>query len=292
MRRVVVTSGCRRRCLGLLYRHLKAQRGHFDAWLLLVGTSDPADVGFVERLAARHPDWIDVRRAAPDPPVDARMDAFKKAYCPVGPSMDDPRVRNVHKFLNGHCADAETVYLGLDDDVVKLDEGFVDRMFAFRESRRGPLLTYCSNIINFERLERSYRTNVWDPAPETRWCLLNRDFATYKKAVCWFGADVAAVLDDLIAMDDDLMELLLDVPDDDAMHPLDLACSFLQQHPETDRKTERKLLEGFHDMAPPPDDDDLADAAADVRASTASATEAATTSGSAAPSTRTTGTPP
>lgn len=206
-RRVVVTPAGRRRYLDLLYRHLKAQRGSFDTWLLLVNTGDPADIGFCERLAARNEDWIETRYATGSEPSRGNL--------------------NIHKFLNEFCADVDVTYLRLDDDVVYLAPGFVDRMFAFRESNPSYFLTY-GNVINnavvawihqklgtfgapgrHSRYDCMCDVGLKDPAfaeslhraflarPEPsawsfgRWVLTEHERCSVN-AVCWFGADLAA----------------------------------------------------------------------------------------------------
>jgi hypothetical protein len=126
MRRVVVTPAGRRRYLELLHRHLRAQCDHFDQWILLMNTRDPADVDYCERLAADEA-WIETRYA----------------------EGSEPRLgnANISRFLNQFCRDPDTVYLRLDDDIVYLDPTFVDTMFRFRINNPGYFLTY-GNIIN------------------------------------------------------------------------------------------------------------------------------------------------
>jgi len=126
MKRIVVTPAGRRRYLELLFKHLAAQKSDFDEWQLWMNTSQVADIGFAERLAARH-DWITT--------------VYLPAYGPTETNY------NIHKFFPGQAADPEAVYVRLDDDVVWLDPAFLKTMFTYRLANPEPFLVY-GNIIN------------------------------------------------------------------------------------------------------------------------------------------------
>ena len=126
-KRVIVTPAGRKRYLDVLAKHLVAQKHHFDEWLLLVNTSVVEDIGFCERLAARH-DFIDTRYAEGSRPDEASF--------------------NIHRFLNQFCRDPDVLYLRLDDDVCYLAPDFVDTMFAFREANPAYFLVYANTINN------------------------------------------------------------------------------------------------------------------------------------------------
>ena len=205
MKRVVVTPAGRKRYLEILVQHLAAQRDAFDVWILLVNTSVVEDIGFCERLAARHPDWIETRYATGSNPGEGS--------------------HNIHRFLNEFCIDPETVYLRLDDDVVYLAPGFVREMFDFRLANPHPFLVY-SNIINnaivawihqklgnfsYERLsgydcvdeigwkdprfaETLHRAFLADPV-DPKWKFREWHATEYERvsinAISWFGKDLA-----------------------------------------------------------------------------------------------------
>lgn len=126
-KRIIVTPAGRGRYLEVLYEHLKAQRGSFDQWLLLMNTNHATDIGFCERLAARNEDWIDTRYAEGSDPNRGNL--------------------NIHVLLNAWARDPDTVYLRLDDDVVFLGKNFVETMFQFRLANPEYFLVY-GNIIN------------------------------------------------------------------------------------------------------------------------------------------------
>lgn len=124
LRRIVVSPVGRRQYVDLLYRHLLSQRDSLDQWQLWLNTLDQEDIDYMRTLAVRHPDWIICR------------DAMVK---PDGSST-------IYQFFP-QCADPMCVYLRLDDDIVWLQNGFLDEMFNFREVNHEFFLVY-GNVIN------------------------------------------------------------------------------------------------------------------------------------------------
>jgi hypothetical protein len=108
----------------VLYAHVKAQKSDFDEWHLWLNTFVPEDIEYCDSLAARH-SWIRVIR------------------CPD--IQPDAGTYNIHHFFKG--CEPTNVYLRLDDDVVYLEPGFVNKMFAYRLSHPEYFLVY-ANIIN------------------------------------------------------------------------------------------------------------------------------------------------
>lgn len=127
MQRIIVTPAGRKRYLEPLFMHLQAQKDSFDEWHLWMNTSRIEDIGYAERLAARHP-WIHT----------IYLDDYE------GRPTDN---MNIHRFFPLDAADPECVYLRLDDDVVWLQPGFVDAMFTYRQANPEPFLVY-ANIVN------------------------------------------------------------------------------------------------------------------------------------------------
>lgn len=124
--RIVVSPAGRERYLRILFRHLKAQKHAFDEWHLWVNTRNAADVAFMEGLAATTT-WI------------------KLVHCPH--SNPDEGNLNIHRFFKA-CAQPGVTYLRLDDDVVWLEKGFVDKMFTFREAHPEYFLVYATIVNN------------------------------------------------------------------------------------------------------------------------------------------------
>ena len=125
MKRVLVTPAGRRQYLPLLAAHLEAQKEAFDEWHLWMNTNVQLDQECIRDLASKHP-WVTV----------------------VTHPDSDPSVGsgNIHKLYVG-CTDSDTVYMKLDDDVVWLEPGFLERTFAFRQANPQYFLV-CANIIN------------------------------------------------------------------------------------------------------------------------------------------------
>lgn len=121
MRRIVVTPAGRRMYMELLAGHLAAQRDSFDEWHIWLNTANEADTAFLKQQDA-------VIVEAPD-------------------SRPHDGTNNIHRFFPIDSCETDTLYLRLDDDVVWMEPGFVDTMFAVRELDREPLLIF-ANIVN------------------------------------------------------------------------------------------------------------------------------------------------
>jgi hypothetical protein len=108
-----------------------------------MNTGVPEDQACMESLAAEYP-WISV-----------------VTHPQSNPSAG---IGNIHWFFRG-CTDKNSAYLRLDDDIVWLEPGFLNRMFEFRVAHPQYFLVY-ANIINNAIVshihERSGR--VWSEA--------------------------------------------------------------------------------------------------------------------------------
>lgn len=125
MRVVVVTPAGRARYLALLAKHLAAQKVDFDEWHLWLNANDPEDLRYCHRLAEEH-EWI------------------KAVPCPV--PVPSYSCMTIHHFFPA-CADPDTLYLRLDDDIVYLEPGFVAKMVQARLAHPDHFLVY-ANVIN------------------------------------------------------------------------------------------------------------------------------------------------
>lgn len=121
MKRVIVTPAGRRRYMELLAAHLKQQRSSFDEWHLWLNTNDPDDIAYCRSL-----DAVVVEPEGSNPAEGSR---------------------NIHRFFPGDSCELGTLYLRLDDDVVWLEDGFVEAIFAAREQERDAFLM-SANIVN------------------------------------------------------------------------------------------------------------------------------------------------
>lgn len=123
LRRVVVSPVGRRRYVELLFAHLSTQRDAFDEWQLWMNTTNVEDQAYLRSLADQHT-WITCRESGV---------AVHNNYA-------------IHKFFPG-CADPGSVYIRLDDDIVWLEPGFLEKMFTFRITHPQYFLVY-ANIVN------------------------------------------------------------------------------------------------------------------------------------------------
>lgn len=114
----------RRRYVELLFAHLSAQRDSFDEWELWMNTPVVADLDYLHSLAAEH-SWITCR--------ESKLNHFENSA--------------IHQFFPA-CADPGCVYMRLDDDVVWLEPGFLDKMFEFRVANPQYFIVFANTINN------------------------------------------------------------------------------------------------------------------------------------------------
>jgi hypothetical protein len=129
MRCVVLTPAGRREYLELLFVHLSRQRldfAMFIEWHLWLNTLVPEDVAYMRELERQH-SWIKV---ITDPESDPTAGSF-----------------NIHRFFK-HATDRHTVYIRLDDDVVYLEPGFLQKLYKARVSCNPDYFLVYANIIN------------------------------------------------------------------------------------------------------------------------------------------------
>lgn len=121
-KRIIVTPAGRRSYLQLLWNHLQEQRDSFDEWHLWLNTTCQEDIAWIRSL-----------------PAPVRV---------IEPANSRPQegIRNIHRFFPG-CVDPDTNYLRLDDDVVWLQDGFVEKMFSRREDDKASFL-HSANVVN------------------------------------------------------------------------------------------------------------------------------------------------
>lgn len=109
--------------------------GGFQEWHLWMNTNVKEDIAYCRGLAETHP-WIKVIEV---------------------PNITCVSNLNIHKFFKFAC-DEDAVYCRLDDDVVFLEHGFFDKIFAFREEHSEPFLVY-GNIINNAIISHIHQRN-------------------------------------------------------------------------------------------------------------------------------------
>jgi hypothetical protein len=95
----------------------------FDRWILWVNTENDSDIRYMQSLAERY-DFIETRRLTV--PWDACL--------------------SIHTFFP-ECVEDDTVYVRLDDDIVFIEPGAIDRLIRFRLANPEYFLIV-GNIVN------------------------------------------------------------------------------------------------------------------------------------------------
>ena len=134
---IVVTPAGRERYLKILYKNLIKQKGDFNKWHLWLNTKNDSDINYINNLEKNN-DWIEVIKK--DIPLDK-----------LGTN------RGIRYFFN--CAiDKNTIYIRLDDDIVYLEDKFIEKLSNFREKNREFPLVF-ANIINNNVINHYHSNN-------------------------------------------------------------------------------------------------------------------------------------
>jgi hypothetical protein len=156
MKRVIVTPGGRKCYLEILLRYLlRAKKaGEFDRWILWVNTVNDGDIEYMLSLAEQY-DFIEAR------PLTIPFDANY----------------SIHSFF-AECVDEDSVYVRLDDDIVFMEEGALDRLIRFRIDHPEYFLVI-GNIVNNSILSyihqrqgaigRNFGTNAYSALADLGW---------------------------------------------------------------------------------------------------------------------------
>jgi hypothetical protein len=201
---VAVTPAGRRRYMELLAPQILASAlvDRYDIW---VNTANPADNAYLAGLAAQY----ERVRLVPQPDGKA------------------PGVDAIHGF-HRHAADADTIYIRFDDDIVWLEPGFFEKLLRFRVDHPqhflvSPLVInneLCSSILQIQGKIRPWRRIRTDCFDRVGWAqpqfavALHRLFLDLVRrgqsarlhagahavalnhfsinCICWFGRDLAA----------------------------------------------------------------------------------------------------
>ena len=121
MLRVIVTPSYGADRLGLLLRHLQAQKDAFDEWHLWPMTTDASEVRKLRELGERHA-WVRV--------IDVEYDFSS----------------SVSRFYR-KARDPSTTYLRLDDTVCWMCPGFVETMFESVRGNYGSAFSVHANAV-------------------------------------------------------------------------------------------------------------------------------------------------
>jgi hypothetical protein len=123
MKKILVTPAGRKRYLEILFNHLKNLKNEFDEWILWVNTENVDDIQYMEKLENEN-DFIKLQRTK----IGVRGS------------------QTIHHFFK-ECADENSVYIRLDDDVVYVKSNSLKDLFDFRINNPNYFLVY-GNIVN------------------------------------------------------------------------------------------------------------------------------------------------
>lgn len=124
MKRILVTPAGRERYLSVLFNNLIKLKDEFDEWHLWLNTEDESDINFIFSLSEKN-DFIKVI----------------KNEIRVNGSL------SIHHFFK-HCTDKDSLYLRLDDDIVYVKPGSIERVFTKRQLNSSSLLLYGNTLNN------------------------------------------------------------------------------------------------------------------------------------------------
>lgn len=123
MKRIIVTPAGRKRYLEILFTVLKNNKNEFDRWDIWVNTSNQEDIDYIYKISTEN-DFIETKKC--------------KLDYTGGPA--------IHSFFTDYINDDE-LYLRIDDDVVYIQKGSINKMFEEREKDKEHFLLY-GNIVN------------------------------------------------------------------------------------------------------------------------------------------------
>lgn len=127
MKRVIVTPAGRRKYLEILVKYLVAYKDEFDRWDIWLNTSDSEDISYIISLVHN----LDFIRIIPNI---------------ISPSTGFHKGETIYTFFK-NCTKEDECYLRLDDDIVYIKKGSLDRLFDLRLKIEEPFLLF-GNIFN------------------------------------------------------------------------------------------------------------------------------------------------
>lgn len=131
---VVVCPAGRRRYLELLVKYVLRERGVVDRFDLWLNTLDAADAAHIAALERQHPDFIRVVRV-PSAGTTPRGKQFLGTSFQIG-------------AFYPHAAEADTVYVRVDDDIVYVSPHGIRALATERIANPAPFLVYPTIINN------------------------------------------------------------------------------------------------------------------------------------------------
>lgn len=125
---VVVTPAGRQRYMELLLPYILKEKDFIDEYRIWVNTKNENDIQYFHSLKEKYPDLIT---------LDFSAD--------IDPKKGEGGWAIHHFFKN--TIDENTIYIRLDDDIVWLEDNFIQNLYNFRKQNPQYFLVY-GNIIN------------------------------------------------------------------------------------------------------------------------------------------------
>ena len=110
-----------------IYR--KMEEGLIDNWDLWLNTINPTDIAYIESMAAENP----------------KVRIFRIDE-PITPTWESYNAMQTHKFFK-FAHDDDTIYIRLDDDIVWVEEGAIEKILEARIDHPDAFIIY-PNVIN------------------------------------------------------------------------------------------------------------------------------------------------
>jgi hypothetical protein len=126
MNRIIVTPAGRKRYLEILLIYLTKYKSEFKRWDIWLNTTDESDIEYIEFIASQNY-WINIKYQK------IEVNAIDKS-------------RSIYSFFDDYINPNE-VYIRLDDDIVFIKKGSIDKLFNERIKDTTSFLLY-GNIIN------------------------------------------------------------------------------------------------------------------------------------------------
>ena len=123
---VVVTPAGRKRYMEILFQYLIKQKHIIDEYRIWVNTGNVDDLKWFEELNTQYKDFV-------------TLEYLPKSLHPGGTS-------HICKFFK-NTIDEDTIYIRFDDDVVWMEEDFIEKIVKFRINNPEYFIIY-GNIIN------------------------------------------------------------------------------------------------------------------------------------------------
>ncbi len=130
---IICTPAGREKYLSIFknYIYRKMNSGLVDEWQLWQNTINPQDIAYLEAMAAENPK---VKICKIDEPITMLSQ----------PSWNSLQT---HKFLNKFAQDDDAIYIRFDDDIVFIEDNFIEKMVEARINNPNAFVIY-PNIIN------------------------------------------------------------------------------------------------------------------------------------------------